>query len=71
MPSCSGGFDGTVSFTSGLKKRIKTPSTLAFQKSSPRSLIHDQKEVWMKLKKGIVISAKAMYRDKIFLALGT
>jgi hypothetical protein len=45
MPSCSGGFDGTVSFMSGLRKRIKTPSTLAFQKSSPRGLILDQKEV--------------------------
>jgi hypothetical protein len=34
-------------------------------------LILDQKEIGMEFKKGIIISSKTMYKNKVFLALGT
>jgi hypothetical protein len=57
MPPRHGELDGTVSFMSRLRKRIKNTSTLAFQKSFPRGLILDKKEVGMKFEKSIIISS--------------
>jgi hypothetical protein len=50
VPSSQGWFDNNVSFTPSLGERIETPSTLAFQNSSPPGLILDQEKVWVKFK---------------------
>jgi hypothetical protein len=70
MPSRSGWFDDTVSFASGFWKRIKTSSTLAFQKSFLRGLILNKKEVRVKLKEGMIVSSKTVGRNKVLFSSG-
>jgi hypothetical protein len=68
MPQGLGGLeDAKHLFIRGWLQRIEAAFTSAFEERLPRHLLLDEKMIWMKFEKDIIITCKAINGNKTFV----
>jgi hypothetical protein len=74
VPLINGYFDGTKNklseFGRRWRKGVETTLTWTVEQEPPHFLIHNKKDIGVKLNKGVIVKSKSMNRNKIFVGGG-